>query len=536
MTDLPTPRQTATGQTWLLPLLVCSAAWLILDDLWDAGVLKAAALSLLCALVIVPVLALHGRDALSAWFASRAARLMVLSTVLAALGALEALDHASVTDRLLLFGLANVAAACGLLAARRKPEALANALQLCGLVVAAVCLAQATGIEQTLTTAPDEVVGLSGNTTRAGALLAMVLAAAVVSNLGRAASASSAWLQNITLVACSCAFVLTRARGARWALLVALIVMGAVAWWRHERNPGQACARVLVALLMGTALATLIGGSDALFAQKLDDQAAIFSGDDPTTGVRLSLAGTAWAMTVDHPAQGVGLGRFRQFAPPYRDPGEAARPGLEGSVTEAEHPHNEVLLAFAEGGFPAGIMLVLALLLTLGRGIKNSRGEQSSEQRVALAVFVTGLVLGLGQDAWTDPATAIPFFAAMGFLWMPHPEETRAWLPTSKAMGFGAVALGLGLGLSAWPRLDAQMSLRSFYQRTEKRGTITSEAYAALVHASHVGAGDPAMQRMLLDMAPRFMAQVREPTDKAQVVLDIEAAKQRLAILTQIEP
>lgn len=525
-----------TGQTWLLYALVCCAGWLIVDDIWDAGVLKAAGLSLLAAFVIVPVLAWTGRDALGAWFRSRGARLLVLSTVVAAFAALNALDHAAVTDRLLLFGLAHISAACGLLAAQRKPEALSGALLLCGVVFAAVCLSQALGFESSLTTGPDEVVGLSGNTTRSGALLALVVAALVMSAISRMGRGDGVLLHGLCLVLCSAALVLTRARGARWALAAGLLAMVAVAWWRQERKPGKATGVVVAALILGTALATWVGGNDALFAHKLDDQAAILSGDDPTTGVRLSLAATAWAMTADHPLRGVGLGRFRQFAPPYRDPDEAARPGLEGSVTEAEHPHNEVLLAFAEGGWPAGLLLVLALLLTVGRGFSRAVSEPESGQPVAFAVFATGLALGLVQDAWTDPGTAVPFFAAMGFLWAPRAEETRAWLPTSAAMGFGAVALGLGLGLAAWPRLDAQMSLRTFYKRTEARGAITSDAYAALVHASYVGAGDPAMQRMLLDMGPIFLGHVREPEDKARVVRDIEEARQRLAALTLTEP
>ena len=536
MTEPQSPTASPTGQTWLLYVLVCCAGWLIVDDIWDAGVLKAAGLSLLAALLIVPVLAWSGRPALGAWFRSRGARLLVLSTVVASLAALDALDHAAVTDRLLLFGLAHVSAACGLLAAQRKPEALGGALLLCGVVFAAVCLSQALGFESSLTPSPDEVVGLSGNTTRSGALLALVVAGLVVSAICRLSRGEGVLLHGLCLVLGSAALVLTRARGARWALAAGLLVMIAVAWWRGERKPGKGTVVVVAALLVGTALATWVGGNDALFAQKLDDQAAILSGDDPTTGVRLSLAATAWAMTADHPLRGVGLGRFRQFAPPYRDPDEAARPGLAGSVTEAEHPHNEVLLALAEGGWPAGLLLVLALLITAGRGFSRALREPDSGQPLAFAVFTTGLVLGLGQDAWTDPATAVPFFAAMGFLWAPRPEETRAWLPTPAAVGVGAVALGLGLGIAAWPRLDAQMSLRTFYKRTEARGAITSEAYAALVHASYVGAGDPAMQRMLLDMAPIFMAQVRDSADKAQVVLDIEAAQQRLAALTLTEP
>lgn len=531
MTEPPSNPAGATAPTWLLSVLVCGAGWLVLSDVWDAGVLKAAGLSLLCAVVIVPLLAWRGRSALGAWFASPAARLLVVSTVLASFGALAVLEHGAVTDRLLLFGLAHVSAVCGLLAAERKPAALTGALQLCGVVVAGVCLAQALGFERTLTSGPEQVVGLSGNTTRAGALLALVLAGGVVSLACRGASGTRALLHGATLAACSAALLLTRARGARWALLAALLVLGCVAWWRNERQPGRGLKLVLAAMLLGTAVGYWVGGSDALLARKLDDQASILSGDDPTTGVRLSLAGTAWAMTVDHPLQGVGLGRFRQFAPPYRDPAEAALPGLEGAVTEAEHPHNEVLLAFAEGGWPAGLLLLVALLLTLGRGFAAACREQGAGQRVALAVFVAGLVLGLVQDAWTDPATAIPFFAAMGFLWAPRPDELRAGRPLPAAKGYAVVALGLGLGLAAWPRFDAQMSLRTFYQRTEARGTITSEAYAALVHAAYVGAGDPAMQRMLLDMAPIFMAQVREPADKAQVVLDIEEARQRLAAL-----
>jgi O-antigen ligase len=521
----------APSRVWLLYVMICTAGWMVLDDLWDAGVLKLAFLSLLCAVLVVPVLAFAGRDALGSWFGASAARLLVLSTALASLGALAVLDHASVTDRLLLFGLANVSAVCGLLAAERRPEGLAGALMLCGVVVAAVCWAQALGYEQSLTTGADEVVGLSGNSIRAGGLLALVVVATLVSLIARSGGASNPLWHGVVLMLCSGALVLTRARGARWALGLSLVVMAVVSWRRHEGLPGKRLGSAAALVVIGVALATWVGGADALAGRKLDDQASIFSGHDPTTEVRLALWQTAWDMTGDHPLQGVGLGRFRQYAPPYRDPVEAALPGLEGAVTEAAHPHNELLLTLAEGGWPAGLLLIVALLATLVRGLRAALREQGVGQRVALAVLVAGLALALVQDAWTDPATAVPFFAAFGFLWARRPDETRAWSKVHPAVGIGAVLLGLGLGLAAWPRLDAQMSLRTFYQRTQAEGAITSLAYSALMHAGIAGAGDPAIQRIVIDMSPIFLTRVREPADRAQVALNIETAKQRLAAL-----
>lgn len=531
MTDPRPVDQGTPSRVWLLYVMVCTAGWLVLDDLWDAGVLKAAGLSLLCAVLVVPVLAFAGRDALGSWFGASAARLLVLSTALASLGALSVLDHAAVTDRLLLFGLAHVSAVCGLLAAERKPGGLAGALMLCGAVVATACWRQALGYDQSLTTGPDEVVGLSGNSMRAGGLLALVVVAAFVALMARTPGTGSPWLHGAVLALCSGALLLTRARGARWALALSLLVLAVVAWCRHERRPGTRLAAAGAAVVIGLALATWVGGSAALTGHKLDDQASVFSGHDPTTEVRLSLWRTAWDMTADHPLRGVGLGRFRQFAPPYRDPAEAALPGLAGAVTEAEHPHNELLLALAEGGWPAGLLLVMALLATVVRGLASALTEQGSGQRVALAVLIAGLALALVQDAWSDPAIAVPFFAAVGFLWAPRPDENRAWRRVHPAVGIGAVLMGLGLGLAAWPRLDAQMSLRMFYQRAEAQGAITSEAYSALVHAGDMGAGDPAIQRIVLDMAPLFLSQVREPKDRANVVLHIETAKLRLKAL-----
>lgn len=508
---------------WVLPVLLAAGAWVVLDDLWDAGVVKTAVVALLAAVLLLPALAIAGREAVGGWFGSLGGRLSLLSTACALPMALPALHHAAVTDRLLGFGLAHVAAMAGVLVARHAPRRVGRSLGWVVALPALVCVAQALGWERSLTPGPEEIVGLSGNSIRAGALCALGLVALAAQLLARDAR-SLALPLGASLV--TLALLLTRARGARWTALVVLALLVVVAWRRQSGGARAGALKLVLALLTGLAAGAALGGADTLAGRKLDDQASVFSGHDPTTEVRLALARTSLEMLADRPLAGVGLGRFRQFAPPYRDPAEADLPGLAGAPTEAEHPHDELLLAFVEGGLPGGLLLLALLGLSLARAW---RGRHDDGGLATLGLLVAGVLLGLGQDAWTDPGTALPFFAALGFVWGRPESGDRA---TPMWIGAPLLLFGAGLAVLAWPRLDAHMSWRSFYQRADRDGFIAPETMAVLVHAADTAPTDGAIQLYFLDIATHvYLPRVIDDGARDQIEIAIGSARDRLAAL-----
>jgi len=537
--------------SWALMLLLVFAAMAAMPDLFDVETLKRSVTALLAAVVILPLLAFAGREALSEWFTSTGARLLILVTGLSLVAAYLHLGEAAVTDRLLTFGLLNTAAVLGVLAARRDPGALGRAIGWAALLPALIAWGQALGWERGLTPGAQEIVALSGNSTRAGALLALGTLAWVVRlawaeklSAGMASARGKLELPPmVALALVSGALVLTRARGARMAaalaLGVALIVIG-VAALRAARGTQRPVLRpALLGLVAGIGLAALVGGSDSLMAHKLEGDGAILEGGDLTTNVRLALADSTADMVRASPWSGVGLGRFRAEFPPFRDAVEASLPGLAGAETEAHHPHNEFLLVAAEGGLPAALFLLLFAILTLVRAWRlAAHGEGPGV--TALLVLLAGALLALVQDAWTDPATALPIFAAAGFAWAARDAERRnesaldpgGGSPAGVAITLATLLLALGLGLLAWPRLDAHLSLRSFYLRAEQAGgVIGPSSFAALLHAANVAPGDVDVQRMMLIYGTQYAPRAPDIDAKVAAIKAVERARERLALL-----
>lgn len=534
---------------WALPLLLASAGLAGLGGLWDAGVFKTALSSLVCGALVLPLLASSGpgRAAVRDWMGCSGGRLLLWIALCALPAALPALTHATVVDRLQLFGQLMVAAACGGLCARAAPSLLPWSVMAVASVGAVVCVAQALGLDTGLSPGPEEIVGLSGNSIRAGALLGLGVVAASARVLApnateRAPSSSSApgsapgsapsgwrsWLPMLLASLLTLALLLTRARAGKWAALAGVLLL----LWQ-VRPPGLRARRLALSLLAGVLLALALGGSAALTGTKLDNQAPVFSGHDPTTAVRLSLAEGALEMLADRPLLGVGLGRYRQHAGAYRRADEAELPGLAGGVTEVEHPHSEPLLMAVEGGVLAALGLMVLLLTSARRAWAGAQACSGYAGPALLALLATGAALGLAQDAWTDPATALPLAAALGAVW----ARSRSTGEISSAPPWLAsplLLLGLGLGLLAWPRLDAHMSMRSFLLHSEAEGKITTAAYRSLARAAEQGASDAACQRMLLEFGPIYLERVGNPEGQEAVVADLQRASERLAALAPV--
>ena len=516
---------------WPLVLLIVVAGAATLPDVFDLDALKLGLVALLAAVALLPWMLWRGRAALAAWLSSGGALLYLGSVAWALVGALAVLGHAAVADRLLVALLATIAAALGVTAAWHARSALRDALLLLGLLAAVVATLQAVGLEHWLTTGPDEVVSLMGNTTRAGALLALCVAAAVAAQLGPDPGEPSwklrvaAWVTTLGVAA----LLLTRARGG-WLAAAAGVAVVAV---RSRRAPAVRWRSLAIHLALGVGLALVLGeGPQRLLASKLDSDAPLLSAQDVTAQVRLSVWRGTLAMSAQQPLSGWGLGRFREQYPPFREPAEAALPGLAGAHTEVDHPHDEFLLALAEGGWPAALGLLGFALATLVRAARAARRGGDAGDRVALGVLVAGTVAALVQNAWVSPGTALPVFAAAGWAWAP--AAPRAPGPRASALLVaGGLAAMLALVALAVPRVRVQLGMREFLRRAQVE-QVSSANLPVLVRAADADPGDVDCQRLLVGYGSDFIA--GSPQAGESLRAPVERARQRLATLAPHAP
>lgn len=280
---------------WELQLLLGAAALAVLPELYDVDAFKTAAVALLAAAVLLPRLALAGPQAAAAWFTGTGGRLHLLAALLALPAAFGALPHAGLVDRLLGTLLAALAAVLGLRAALAG-RSLARALHFTTVVAAAACLLQGAGM-QLLTEADAsgrlEVVGTFGNSTRAGAFLALGVVAAFAA-LATPDAREPHWRERLASAALTlgaAALLLTRARGA-WAAAAA--GLACVAWCSRRALAARARTWGLP-LLLGAGLAAVLGDGLRLLEPKLERDDTLLSAADTTVSVRLAV----WRGTLD---------------------------------------------------------------------------------------------------------------------------------------------------------------------------------------------------------------------------------------------
>jgi O-antigen ligase len=94
-------------------------------------------------------------------------------------------------------------------------------------------------------------------------------------------------------------------------------------------------------------------------------------------GSRLSIWGTAWRMSLDHPVFGVGNGNFKDLYTSYRN--------MESDRVHG-HAHNDVLNIAAYAGFPAALFYLGFWIIIIVRIIKRLRRPASG--------FLDGVVPG----------------------------------------------------------------------------------------------------------------------------------------------
>jgi len=126
--------------------------------------------------------------------------------------------------------------------------------------------------------------------------------------------------------------------------------------------------------------------------------------------VRLDVARATLDVIAERPWLGHGPGTFRDEYPRHRRAEEAAVPTRGGAPSEVDHPHDEWLRLAAEGGWPAALLVALALggaWWAAARAPKLARDDDGRARGATLAGLAAWLACSLTWSTLWDPATAL---------------------------------------------------------------------------------------------------------------------------------
>jgi O-antigen ligase/tetratricopeptide (TPR) repeat protein len=212
--------------------------------------------------------------------------------------------------------------------------------------------------------------------------------------------------------------------------LVALFVVATVAWMQSAKSAIRSEARIKLALVVALALcafgwvryAPLSSPGSELAAIPETQPAELQSPQNAAFGgveVRRRIFFATLDLVADAPLRGVGAGQFAAAFPAYRDPRELELSNLEGrleGLTEVEHPHNDWILPFAEGGLAVGFAWAGFLSLVLLAAVRGLAAAQASDAALAagsLAVLVSALA---GSPLFHNPAAQVAAMVLFGAL------------------------------------------------------------------------------------------------------------------------
>lgn len=307
----------------------------------------------------------------------------------------------------------------------------------------------------------------------AGSYFAMMLIIAAVAIRSRAAVGCAALI--------GAGLWITASRTAMLACLLILVGILAASFWRSHRRVTVAAALLVSAFVITAAVVLYPAGRN---------EAA-----RPALEFRLVLNRVALSMTAEHPAFGVGLGRFFELSEGYMPVGYAGT---------RENAHNNFLQISAELGL-VGLGL-FAAVLAFGLGAAwRSQANWTGERRIlfGLAAF---LLTCLGGHPLLVAGAAYPFWlllgvaAAAGDGHPALPAQARILGPALLVILIGSVPVRArtavaeanlehqGIGVSMWQRQEDGTR----YRWAGGRSTffVTAAASAVRIPLRH-GGQDP---------------------------------------------
>ena len=379
---------------------------------------------------------------------------------------------------------------------------------------------------------PDRTdVGLAstlGNSNAAAEALAPVVAAvltALACGFGRTSTAqlgtrSRVSRRTLLLAAASIGTVgilLSESRAGLLALAAGLVPAAAAI------VPKLRTDRRLLRIAVCAAVVLVAFFASPLGAGLRQRAASIFDPAHPTNEVRLRVWSATTSLIAERPF-GTGGGRFDVAFVPHRDPREWRLSGLDSRV---DHPHQEVLAAWAEGGPLAALAFVLLLAWSVRRGIRGLASPEFRPYAAALlaatAAFAAAAIV---RAPFRHPSGVAPWLVLLGALGPTSPDlrfnslRIGRWLVALMSVAIVAAAVASVRGA----RSDLSLR-RAIDALNEGKGRIGSGDMPA-VAASFIRAGD-----LLRASAPRPEQTSPDP-DAARLFRAALAAEELSALRT----
>jgi O-antigen ligase len=198
-------------------------------------------------------------------------------------------------------------------------------------------------------------------------------------------------------------------------------------------------------------------------------------------GVRLLVWRGSMSLFAEHPLLGVGAGQFAARFPEHRLQEEIERTTYgrrRAEETEVEHPHNDWLAPWLEGGIAAGlpwtIFLVLAALAAW-RKLASRDPVDVALAASALALLVNALVRG---PLLQNPASSPLAFALFGVVLARDPDGMRSF--ARRALVIGSSLLLAAVAFRAWAFFQHGRALQAVTQSEVDVDDVRAATVAAL--------------------------------------------------------
>lgn len=284
---------------------------------------------------------------------------------------------------------------------------------------------------------------------------------------------------------------LTHMRGARVAIVAALILL---AVYYLLRTPRRSAVRA-GALAVGALLIMSMAGAGVALALASVRAEGTLPLDTPSV-LRLNGYYGAARFAMENPVLGIGPGNFDLESPMLWTPFEQRWYAAEGKKND--HVHNDALEAAAEAGIP-GVTMYFALLLWGVLGALALKGDRDNPNRAKLGIVLAGCIGAFAVDGLFGFNLRVPvsgglFFLMMGMLHaLLHRPEAWRGVQVAVQAALVLVALGLALwntaGFAAETQYQEARGAQAYAEKSRAEGNTAQVEYGYRAGRDLLGAG-----------------------------------------------